>query len=566
MTDKLVHWIHKLAQKRTAAWMLLMVGMSLLASGFTATVQAQEYRLGPEDVLVVTVQRHPEMSAEQVTVTSTGKIELPVAGTIVVSGKTLREVTAQITQRLSKTLRRPQVTVALKQQRVRQVFVLGNAIERTGPYEIKNGWRVSNVLALAGSFKVRPELVAATLSRGGRRIPLDVNGITKDNTQKTNIALQAGDTLTFTARTISVTVSGQVATPSTIADLPVGSDVVQAIIRAGGHTPKAALTKAVVQRADGTVVPVDLYDALVLGKKQNLLTLKADDLIIVPEYKERVTVMGEVPNPGLKVLEEGRVIRLTELLSQAGGVGPKPKDIRISLARESTDGQLQITNIDTVSLLQLTDPTQNVAVQDGDTISVVNTAKTQTVFVSGEVMTPGPIELKEDANLAKLIAQAGGPKEEAALRRVTVERAGQTFTVDLYDALKNGAPLNSDIALQDGDFVVVQKNTAHVLVMPGVKSPGKQLFPESGQFTVADALAAAGGPKENAKLKEVTLLRETPAGLQKRPIPLDKVQNWQTAGKIAMQPGDVLYVPDPTAPKKSFLDKIKDLSIFGLLL
>jgi protein involved in polysaccharide export with SLBB domain len=137
--------------------------------------------------------------------------------------------------------------------------------------------------------------------------------------------------------------------------------------------------------------------------------------------------------------------------------------------------------------------------------------------------------------------------------------------VDLYDALKTGAPLNSDVTLQDGDLVVVPKNMAHILVMPGVKSPGKQLFPESGQFTVADALAAAGGPKENAKLKEVTLLRETPAGLQKRPIPLDKVQNWQAAGKIAMQPGDVLYVPDPTAPKKSFLDKIKDLSIFGLL-
>jgi protein involved in polysaccharide export with SLBB domain len=394
---------------------------------------------------------------------------------------------------------------------------------------------------------------------------LDINGITKDNTQSTNITLQAGDTLTFTARTISVTVSGQVVTPGVVNDLAMGSDVVQAVIRAGGHTPKAALTKAVVQRADGTVVPVNLYDALILGKKQNLLRLKADDLVILPEYRERVNIMGEVPSPGLKNLEEGRVIRLTELLAQAGGVGPKPKDIRISLARESADGQLQISNIDTMSLLQLTDPSQNVAVQDGDTISVVNTAKTQTVFVSGEVHTPGPVELKEDANLAKLIAQAGGPKDEAALRRVTVERAGQTFNVDLYDALKNGAPLNSDITLQDGDFVVVPKNTAHILVMPGVNTPGKQLFPESGLLSVTDALAAAGGPKERAKLKEVTLLRETPAGLQKRPIPLDKVQNWQAAGKIAMQPGDVLYVPDPTEKKKSFLEKVQSLSIFGLL-
>jgi polysaccharide export outer membrane protein len=220
-------------------------------------------------------------------------------------------------------------------------------------------------------------------------------------------------------------------------------------------------------------------------------------------------------------------------------------------------------------LLKLTDPSKDVVVQDGDTISVVNTAKAQTVFISGEVNTGGAIELKEDANLAKLITQAGGAKKEAALRRVTVQRGGQTFTVDVYDALTTGAPLNSDVVLQDGDFVVVPKNTDHVIVMPGVRTPGKQLFPESGKYTVADALEAAGGPKERAKLKEVTLLRETPAGIEKRPIPLDKVQSWQAAGRIAMLPGDVLYVPDPTEKKQSFLSKIgqtiSSLSVFGLL-
>jgi polysaccharide export outer membrane protein len=158
MTDNLMYWMQKLVRKHGATWLLLMVGVSLLMPGSVRSAQAQEYRLGPEDVLTVTVQRHPEMSVEQVTVTSTGKIDLPAAGTIVVSNRTIRQVTADITQRLSKTLRRPQVTVALKQQRVRQVFVLGNAVEKTGPYEIKSGWRVSNVLALAGSPKVRADL------------------------------------------------------------------------------------------------------------------------------------------------------------------------------------------------------------------------------------------------------------------------------------------------------------------------------------------------------------------------------------------------------------------------
>jgi polysaccharide export outer membrane protein len=193
----------------------------------------------------------------------------------------------------------------------------------------------------------------------------------------------------------------------------------------------------------------------------------------------------------------------------------------------------------------------------------------QTIFVSGEVKTPGPVELKDDTSLPKLLTQAGGPTDDAALKRVVVERGGKTFTVDTFSALKQGKPL--DFALQDGDFVLVPRNTARVLVAPGVALPGYKVIPETGLMTVADALSVAGGPRDKANLKEIALLRQTPGGVERQVISLENSANWQLATKIPVRDGDVLVVPEKGERGPTFWEKITrtlgalgPLSILGL--
>lgn len=551
---------------KSAATRTVAASKAAASKAATSSVSSGEYRLGPEDVISVMVAGHvDDMSAPQVTVSPSGTVGLPKAGELNVRGKTVGEVKAMVTRRLLRTLKRPRVTVTLVSTGPKQVTVQGSGIEKPGVYDVKNGWRISDALALAGNFKVSANLIDGVLSRGGRNIPFDVSRLQSDSTDASNLLLQPGDTLSFAARTIAINVSGQVQKPGAF-DVPIGTDVVEALTFAGGAAEKAALTRVIVKRANGDVVPVDLYNALVKGDKQDLLRLQAGDLIVVPESKSRVTVMGDVPKPGFFDLEDGRTLRLAELLALAGGLGIKPDAMRITLAREGEGGEVQVKNIDPTALLELSDPAQNVALRDGDTISVSPAFKAQTINISGEVVRPGPLEIKESTNPAQLINQAGGPTENAALSRVVVERNGKTFIVNTYATLKNGAPLN--FPLQNGDFVVVPKNTTRVLVVQGVNKPGYVALPETGFLSVAEALSEAGGPKDRAKLKEVALLRQTPTGVQRQVIALDKVQNWQVAANTRMINGDVLYVPEKGEGGTSFWQKLQNgaglLSLFRL--
>ncbi|RYG58127.1 hypothetical protein EON80_27475, partial [bacterium] len=166
----------------------------------------------------------------------------------------------------------------------------------------------------------------------------------------------------------------------------------------------------------------------------------------------------------------------------------------------------------------------------------------QVAFVSGEVVRPGAYDLKEGEGVAELIARAGGPTTQALLRGVQVERGGQTNTVDLLGALRQGAK-KPEFALREGDFVVVPQNMSRVLVMQEVNRPGFVAIPEDHELTVGEALSLAGGPRERAKLNEVIIFRRTPEGLKNRVIQLDKVQTNDLGVNEKLVAGDILYVP-----------------------
>jgi polysaccharide export outer membrane protein len=91
------------------------------------------------------------------------------------------------------------------------------------------------------------------------------------------------------------------------------------------------------------------------------------------------------------------------------------------------------------------------------TVMVVE-ASPVTVFVMGEVMTPGAIPMKAPMSVLQALAMAGGFKEFAntkdirILRRVGNQPSVQTIRFNYNEAIKgNGAP----VFLQPGDMVVV---------------------------------------------------------------------------------------------------------------
>ena len=508
-------------------------------------------RLRPDDVLAVIVLKHPEMSLDPVMVTANGTIQLPVAGTIMAAGKTTAEVAAAITKALSRQIRNPRVTVVLKQARPRRVFVLG-AVTRPGAYDLPLGSGVIEALALAGGALPRAALGQAQVTRPDGSV-ITVNLRTVPNNPEINRTLEPGGLLLVPESQARITVRGAVVKPG-LYDLADDTSVpiMEALALAGGALPRAALGKAQVTYADGSVATVDLFKAASLGQPEADIQLTAGSVLTVPT-SAGITVLGAVQRPGILTLEEGN-LTLAEALAQAGGLTVLPPQALISISRNGPDGQAQISSIDPVKLLSLRDATQNVPLQDGDIVSVA-AKEVQIVFVSGEVKTPGAYELQEGDSVPELIVRAGGPTPLAALTRISVVKreGGAAQTVNIANALIEGGDRPDEFALQQGDFIVVPKNEAAVLVLGAVLRPGRYPIPETEQLTLGEALGLAGGARERAKVKEIAILRQDPAvpgaaGLKRQVVSIASTKDGQLALNQTLLPGTVVYVPEPSQP------------------
>lgn len=114
-------------------------------------VTGEEYRIGPEDMLDVSVLR-PEQLQVPVTVAADGTISLPYIGIVRAKGKTLEELQKEIADKLSDGyMKYPVVAVSLKASFSRKFFVYGEVV-KPGSYPMEENMTVFRALAVAGGF------------------------------------------------------------------------------------------------------------------------------------------------------------------------------------------------------------------------------------------------------------------------------------------------------------------------------------------------------------------------------------------------------------------------------
>tara|TARA_R110002073_G_scaffold44448_13_gene123178 strand:- start:13273 stop:16032 length:2760 start_codon:yes stop_codon:yes gene_type:complete len=120
------------------------------------------------------------------------------------------------------------------------------------------------------------------------------------------------------------------------------------------------------------------------------------------------------------------------------------------------------------------------------------TVRQISVFVAGEVNTPGVIRTSSLATPLEILMNAGGVKKTGSLRNITIYRGGEKTTLDIYGLLKG--QVGSFDTLNDGDRVIVPTIGATIaldgeMVRPGIyELPAKR---ESIPFT--EAMDMAGG-------------------------------------------------------------------------
>jgi polysaccharide export outer membrane protein len=175
--------------------------------------------------------------------------------------------------------------------------------------------------------------------------------------------------------------------------------------------------------------------------------------VSVDEYRsQRVFVVGDVRAAGTYPLRGNmNIIEVLALAGAAAGAGlsevvivrPNNADRAVGPTLPSQAQNAQVIHVD-VNELQGGVLSQNVQLKSGDTIFV---PRAQTVFVYGQVRSPGAYPVGRTTTVMQLLALAGGVTDRGAANRVKVLR--------VVNGVERQIKLKFTDVVQPGDTVVV---------------------------------------------------------------------------------------------------------------
>jgi polysaccharide biosynthesis/export protein len=161
------------------------------AEGSVAPVDPNTYTIGPEDVLLVRVWREPEHSGS-VAVRPDGKISLPLIGELQAGGLTPAALTTQITEALSKFLKRPEVLISVQQVNSKKYYISGE-VGRPGSFALAVPTTVLQALTQAGGFRDFANTKKIIIMRGSERLKFNYKDVIKGKNMEQNILLYPDD-------------------------------------------------------------------------------------------------------------------------------------------------------------------------------------------------------------------------------------------------------------------------------------------------------------------------------------------------------------------------------------
>jgi len=248
-------WMLMGASTGRSRWILkgLMLSAVLLLVQIMRPALAEEYRLGPGDIVSISVFKNPELSVNA-RVSEAGTIGFPLIGTLAVRGLTLPEAEKKIAGMLKDGgfVLNPQVNILLTLAEGNMVSVLGE-VNKPGRYATDGaGGHLTGMLASAGGIvsATGSDIVVVTGTRGGKpfRREIDVAKMAQTGSSADDIELSGGDTV-FVGRAPQFYVYGQVQRPGGYR-LDKGMTVMQALAAGGGITGKGTTRGIVLHRRD----------------------------------------------------------------------------------------------------------------------------------------------------------------------------------------------------------------------------------------------------------------------------------------------------------------------------
>ncbi len=169
-----------------------------------ALIVTDDYIIGPEDVLEISVWRNPDLSRE-VMVRPDGRISLPLIGDVIAVGLTTSELRDDIKEKLQAYKENPTIAIVVRAVNSYYFFTQG-AVGNTAKIPLLSRTTLIQAITMAGGLApdaVRSRITIFRLGRGGeepKKFVVSYDEIILRGAE--NIVLKPGDTLVVPSETM----------------------------------------------------------------------------------------------------------------------------------------------------------------------------------------------------------------------------------------------------------------------------------------------------------------------------------------------------------------------------
>jgi protein involved in polysaccharide export with SLBB domain len=521
-----------------------------------------EYVLGPGDAVSINLWGGVSQRLRRV-VDGEGRIALPEAGFVQVSGRSLGDVQRLVQSNLQSQFRDVQADVSLARLRTIRIYVVGD-VERAGAYDISSLSTPLNAVFMAGGPTSRGSLRTLRHYRGNSLVQeVDVYDLLLHGIRNGVQRLQSGDTVLVPPLGAEITVEGMVRRPA-IYELHGEKNLAEALELAGGVLTSGTLRHVDVERVEAhqsrTMLRLDIPESNnqdSVAKALEGFAVQDGDKIkispILPYADKTVYLDGHVFRPGKYAFRDG--MSITDLIKSYDDLLPEPSKVHAEIVRlNPPDYTPQVITFNLEDALNAKE--HPVALKAFDTVRIFsrfNFEDPPVITVTGEVRDPGDHLTNGATRVRDAMYLAGGLTSDASTDSVQIfRRTGDNkltvLSVNLRRALAGDDKDN--LPLESKDRLIVHRNLAKVdpptVTIEGeVGRPGK--YPLGQDMTAAELVRAAGGFKRGAFTETADLTRYTVEGGQSV---VGEHESVQIARAVAGEPdtdmrlhdGDVLTI------------------------
>ncbi len=270
-----------------------------------------DYVIGPGDELLIQAWGQVTLNSRYI-VDRSGSIYIPQAGSIHVAGLPFGQVRDFLKSQMGRVFRNFDLNVNMGELRSIQVFVVGQA-RRPGSYTISSLSTIVNALFATGGPTPQGSLRHIQLKRGANVVvDFDLYDLLLRGDKSKDVQLLPGDVIYIPPVGPQVAVAGSVNVPAIYelksADNTTLGDI---LALAAGETNVASKNIVRLERVDEhrmrsiTQISMDQQGRATVLHDGDLLELMA----VVGEYKDAITLRGNVANPGRYTWRAGMRVR-----------------------------------------------------------------------------------------------------------------------------------------------------------------------------------------------------------------------------------------------------------------